>query len=89
MVIAETAVNGIHLLRAIPEDTLNGPYPQPQVGIDGILYKDMKGCAFQGLGYFLNQERIGCGAGTQPDSLKSCLEHQLNMTGRGHFGTDR
>ena len=87
VVIAEPAVNRVHLPGMMPEHALYGAYPQTQVRIYGVFHKHMQRSAPEGFLDFFHQEGIVRGSGSFPDRLQPGFDHLFHMTGRGHLGT--
>ena len=66
-------------------ESLHCPYPQLDVGVDGILHEDGNVNTLQGVGKCLHCKGVGCGAGANPKDVDAIFETQLHMLGRCHF----
>ena len=55
--------------------------PQVDVGICGILYKNLKTTTFGGFGNFLYRKRVGNSPRTYPERLETVFCNSLDMTG--------
>ena len=68
-------------------DALQGPNPQLQVGIHGVLHQHGHVHAPQGVGQSLHGKGVGRGSGAHPKDVNAILERQFHMLGCSHFGS--
>ena len=79
-------MNGSQALHASLVQTLQGAYPQLQVGVHGVLHKHGDVYALQGVGQSLHSKGVGRGAGSYPQDVHVVFQRQFHVFGCGHLG---
>ena len=88
VVAAESAVDGSQPPEAGVVETFDGADPEFEIGIDRILDQHRNVHAAQRSCQFLHGERIGRGAGTDPQQVDPRFERFEDVALGGHFGRD-
>ncbi len=69
-------------------EPFEGPDPQFEVGAHGVFHQHREVAAAQCVGHLLHGERIGRGAGAEPQQVDARIERRRRMFGRGHLRGD-